>query len=439
MLEERTCGTPTLGVIPFIEGLRLPEEDAASLPHPALSAPGGPAGIEIAVIRLPHISNFDDCDALAAGADVHQFVSWIPLQEPFGRRTRSSSPAARRPLPTSAWLSARGFPPAVRALADKGTAVVGICAGYQILGLTVRDPAAARALRVLRRRSGLPVGTELASGKITRRARATVTGGEGFWARVPRSRDTRSTGAARPPPPTRPPCSPSTTELWTALSRAGAGYGERTCTGCSTLPASGAHGLPPWAARVPACPRGNRCVISRREASSDSRGSLPRMPTCTASDRSRDCERFTFPPLPGVQSLGPPTGSDNPKEGGRSRRASPVPIARHNARSPRLPAGRWPLRGSGADCHVDEPRSASSHRPLRDPHRPGHGPCPLPAQSRPAARSASLAKLMSLHIVYQKLEERFISKSDVVTPRPMRGRTTRRRARRSCTWVPVRS
>src|SRR5205085_3919651 len=63
ILEERG-GVPVLGVVPHLPALAIPEEDAVALDAPR--DPFAPAGIEVAVVRLPHIANFDDFDPLAA-------------------------------------------------------------------------------------------------------------------------------------------------------------------------------------------------------------------------------------------------------------------------------------------------------------------------------------------------------------------------------------
>jgi adenosylcobyric acid synthase len=162
MLEELTEGRPTLGIIPFIENLRLPQEDAASLParitigrSPDRSDRAA-VGLDIAVVRLPHLSNADDCDALAGEEGVSvRFVSSV---------------------------ADLGTPDAVRALAEAGAAVVGICGGYQMLGLSVRDPRGSEGAPGAQRGLGLlPVETELETEKATRRVCATVSGdGGGF-------------------------------------------------------------------------------------------------------------------------------------------------------------------------------------------------------------------------------------------------------------------
>ncbi|HEY1291513.1 MAG TPA: cobyric acid synthase, partial [Chloroflexota bacterium] len=71
LLEERT-GVPVVGVVPYLEDLALPEEDAASLQQRLALLPK----VEIAVIRLPHVANFDEFGPLSMEAGVEvRYVS----------------------------------------------------------------------------------------------------------------------------------------------------------------------------------------------------------------------------------------------------------------------------------------------------------------------------------------------------------------------------
>src|SRR5579859_5099306 len=65
LLESRT-GVPVVGVVPYLDDLRLPDEDAASFGQPS----GADGCVEIAVVRLPHIANFDEFGAIAAETGV---------------------------------------------------------------------------------------------------------------------------------------------------------------------------------------------------------------------------------------------------------------------------------------------------------------------------------------------------------------------------------
>jgi adenosylcobyric acid synthase len=177
MLEERTSGTPTLGVIPYMEDLRLPQEDAALISSSGLSP--DPGGVDVAVIHLPHVSNFDDCDPLAMEPGVH--VRFVSSVEDLGAPDALIIPGSKATLADLAWLVSRGFGHAIRAYADGGGVVVGICGGYQMMGLAVHDRAGSEGVAGSHRgMSLLPVETNMEEEKTVRQVAATVSGGSGF-------------------------------------------------------------------------------------------------------------------------------------------------------------------------------------------------------------------------------------------------------------------
>lgn len=131
LLRERT-GVPTLGVVPFLR-LDLPEEDAASVPDR-----GEGEGKVVAAVRLPHLSNFDDLDPLAGEPGVR--VRWTDRPEGLAGADAVVLPGTRNTTDDLRWLWESGLAAAVRARAAAGVPVVGLCGGYQMLGLSVADP-----------------------------------------------------------------------------------------------------------------------------------------------------------------------------------------------------------------------------------------------------------------------------------------------------------
>jgi adenosylcobyric acid synthase len=136
ILEERS-GLPVLGVIPYVADLDLPEEDAACLDVPAVA--GSTEGdVDIAVIRLPHIANFDDFDPLATEQGVH--LRYVTSTHGLGSPAAVILPGTRSTMGDLAWLRSMGLAEAIRDLTARGTSVVGICGGYQMLGCDLQDP-----------------------------------------------------------------------------------------------------------------------------------------------------------------------------------------------------------------------------------------------------------------------------------------------------------
>ncbi|HUG71022.1 MAG TPA: cobyric acid synthase [Pirellulaceae bacterium] len=134
-LEQRG-GVPVLGVIPWLWGLELPEEDAEVLSRP--SVPSQQGDLDIAVIRLPRISNFDDFAPLAAEAGVS--VRYVDLMSRLGRPHAVILPGTKSTMSDLEWLRQTGLAGRIGELASQGTHVVGICGGYQMLGQSLRDP-----------------------------------------------------------------------------------------------------------------------------------------------------------------------------------------------------------------------------------------------------------------------------------------------------------
>jgi len=135
-------GVPALGVVPwFAEASRLPAEDAAGLDSRSFSGAAAATGrrLEIAVPRLPRIANFDDLDPLAAEPGVR-----LRLMAP-GRALPGDAdlillPGSKATLADLAALRAEGWDVDIAAHVRRGGRVLGLCGGYQMLGVRVADP-----------------------------------------------------------------------------------------------------------------------------------------------------------------------------------------------------------------------------------------------------------------------------------------------------------
>ena len=139
MLRERAFGVPTLGVIPFVPDLRIADEDAVPLERDhSRVAPLAEGQIDVAVIHLPRIANFDEFDALEVEPGVR--LRFVKRGEELGRPAAVILPGTKATLADLAWLRERGLDRAVVAAYGRGTQVVGICGGYQIAGDWLDDP-----------------------------------------------------------------------------------------------------------------------------------------------------------------------------------------------------------------------------------------------------------------------------------------------------------
>jgi adenosylcobyric acid synthase len=181
ILEERS-GLPVLGVVPWLPEAGLAEEDGAVLEGERPVVAGG-FQIDVAVIRLPRISNFDDVDPLALEPGVR--VRYVNSPETLGTPDAIIVPGTKSTAADLAWLDKVGLTAAIRAHVARGVALVGICGGYQMLGETIRDPCGVEGAPPEVRGLGLlPVRTTFARRKATHRVAARLAVTDGFLGAV---------------------------------------------------------------------------------------------------------------------------------------------------------------------------------------------------------------------------------------------------------------
>ena len=127
---EKLTGVPVLGVLPYLD-LDIPSEDSVSLGDKK----AGPAGeqIDIAVIRLPRISNFTDFEPLERRA----CVRYVGLSEELGCPDAVIIPGTKNTVSDLLEMQEKGMADQIKSLQD--TPVLGICGGYQMLGREIID------------------------------------------------------------------------------------------------------------------------------------------------------------------------------------------------------------------------------------------------------------------------------------------------------------
>lgn len=164
-LQARS-GVPTLGVLPYLDGLSFDAEDSLSL-HDTAGAPGG---LDIAVVRLPRIANFTDLDPLRGEPDVS--VRFVESSATLGAPDLVVLPGTKSTVDDLAWLRAERFDQAIR---QTDATVLGICGGYQMLGCMIEDGIESHA-GVVPGLGLLPVTTRFEDDKVIRRCRGTSLG-----------------------------------------------------------------------------------------------------------------------------------------------------------------------------------------------------------------------------------------------------------------------
>ena len=130
-------GLGCLGVLPWFERAHeLPAEDALALERMAIPRAGR---FRIVVPRLPRIANFDDLDPLRAEPDVA--VEFVHPGRPLPLCDLILLPGSKATLGDLATLRAEGWDIDILGHVRRGGAVLGLCAGYQMLGRRIADPA----------------------------------------------------------------------------------------------------------------------------------------------------------------------------------------------------------------------------------------------------------------------------------------------------------
>lgn len=144
MLED-IIGIPVLGVIPYTY-LQLEDEDSLTSRFKkrtgsAVNKEGyqtNEAMLEIAVIWLPHLSNFTDFNRLELEEDVN--VRYVRRGEKIGKADLVILPGSKNTLEDLQYLKESGLDMEIYQLKEEGTFIMGICGGYQMLGHKICDP-----------------------------------------------------------------------------------------------------------------------------------------------------------------------------------------------------------------------------------------------------------------------------------------------------------
>jgi adenosylcobyric acid synthase len=145
MLAKR-AGVPVLGTLPYFQNVHIAEEDSVALEEgnallakSSMHLANGEDRIEVVIPRLPYLSNFDEFDALTVDSRVrvHFVGSTDELPE---RPDLVILPGTKNTLSDLAWLWRTGLAAAIRTNVRAGSAILGICGGYQMLGERVHDP-----------------------------------------------------------------------------------------------------------------------------------------------------------------------------------------------------------------------------------------------------------------------------------------------------------
>ena len=167
---EKKTGKPVLGLVPYFHDIQIDSEDSVAVQFDKLPMkPVSKKTINIAVLRLPAISNFTDLEILNTEKDV--VVNYLSNKnELTDEYDCLIIPGTKNVMEDAAWLSKLGWKKKINEFVLKGKSVLGVCGGYQLLGKVISDPHGVESNQ--KKISGLnllPVETVLEADKIVRK------------------------------------------------------------------------------------------------------------------------------------------------------------------------------------------------------------------------------------------------------------------------------
>lgn len=167
---ENYTGIKVLGVIPYFNNIKIPEEDSVSLD---LEKAKIYRTININVIHLPHISNFTDFDALELEPDVS--LKYVRNCEDLDNSDVIIIPGTKNTTEDLNYLEKSGLAERILSIFKNknSTILIGICGGYQMLGETIYDKKNVESRRKEIKGLGImPIVTEFQTEKILSQAEA---------------------------------------------------------------------------------------------------------------------------------------------------------------------------------------------------------------------------------------------------------------------------
>lgn len=177
-LEDRT-GIPVAGVIPYYHDIHVAEEDSVSLEKRRAMKTRSDYVLDIAVIGLPHISNFDDFDPLEQEEGIR--LRYVEPGDQLEKPDLIILPGTKSTMADLAYLKSVGLAQQIIDHSRRGTPIIGICGGYQMLGRKLLDPGQVESADSEAEGLGLlPVTTIFFPVKSTHQIRATVMTGKGL-------------------------------------------------------------------------------------------------------------------------------------------------------------------------------------------------------------------------------------------------------------------
>ncbi len=134
---KKIVDKPILGVVPYLKDMVIDEED--SIPQESYSAEKNAQGIlNIAVIKLPRISNFTDLSPLAHDPSIS--IRYVHHPSQMGNPDLIILPGSKSTIRDMKFLNEQLLTHEILKCHQDGSMILGICGGFQMLGKTITDP-----------------------------------------------------------------------------------------------------------------------------------------------------------------------------------------------------------------------------------------------------------------------------------------------------------
>lgn len=169
---EKYTGVKVLGVIPYFNGINIPEEDSLSEKSQKKTA-GPKTALKIDVIHLPHISNFTDFDALEQEPDVS--LRYVKRSDELDSPDLIIIPGTKNTIEDLQYLKKAGLIKRIIAVFQSrpSTVLAGICGGFQMLGERIWDKGGVESkIKKIDGIGVLPLTTKFSPGKILSQVKA---------------------------------------------------------------------------------------------------------------------------------------------------------------------------------------------------------------------------------------------------------------------------
>ncbi|TRX66469.1 cobyric acid synthase [Carboxylicivirga sp. M1479] len=135
MIENLT-GVPVVGVVPYFKDIYIEDEDSVVIDTRNSYAIEGK--VNVAVVKLPQMSNFTDFNALGFDKRAHLFYS--DDVEQIQKADIVILPGSKSTIKDLLFIKEKNIPPLLKSMHENGKTVLGICGGYQMMGIEISDP-----------------------------------------------------------------------------------------------------------------------------------------------------------------------------------------------------------------------------------------------------------------------------------------------------------